>query len=74
MTAFFFVRSLSRQKKMRPKVQVFSERLLAGDPQLTEELDRAFRVVMVEGLHWAREDLQGQCGVSVLAFPPMEWV
>eukprot|EP00913_Durusdinium_trenchii_P017937 g16855.t1 len=54
---------LAAKVQAEPQVQVFSERLLAGDPQLTEELDRAFRVVMVEGLHWAREDLQGQCGV-----------
>ena len=32
-----------------PQVQIFAERLRAGDPLLTEELERAFRVVMVEG-------------------------
>ncbi|CAK9023917.1 50S ribosomal protein L12 [Durusdinium trenchii] len=41
---------LAAKVQAEPQVQVFSERLLAGDPQLTEELDRAFRVVMVEGV------------------------
>lgn len=31
------------------KVQVFSDRLKAGDPALSEEHERAYRIVMVEG-------------------------
>jgi len=47
-----------REKKLRlaarvqaePQVQVFSDRLKAGDPALSEEHERAYRIVMVEGV------------------------
>eukprot|EP00435_Cladocopium_sp_Y103_P013301 s3967_g3.t1 len=42
---------ICREKEMRlaAKVQVFSDRLKAGDPALCEEHERAYRIVMVEG-------------------------
>ena len=36
-------------RKPRGQVQVFSDRLKAGDPALCEEHERAYRIVMVEG-------------------------
>ena len=45
---FFF--GFSRVRKTScGQVQVFSDRLKAGDPALCEEHERAYRIVMVEG-------------------------
>ncbi|CAJ1388616.1 unnamed protein product [Effrenium voratum] len=41
---------LKARAEAEPQVQIFAERLRGGDPLLVEEHERAFRVVMVEGV------------------------
>lgn len=59
--------TLAAVVQAEPAVRVFSERVLAQEPELVEELDRAFRVVMLESV---RNAMISTCRALEVFAPP----